>query len=68
MPEPRPPLCQSLHPSSAMHGAKPKAQAVLGLGAWGKGAPCLGGLNRPSPFPQYKRFYPPYFPDMLGNA
>ncbi len=40
-----------------MHGAKPKAKAVLGLGAWGKGVPRSGGLNTPSPFPQYKRLF-----------
>ncbi len=30
-----------------MHGAKPKAKDVLGLGVWGKGVPRLGGLNTP---------------------
>ncbi len=55
IPEPCPPLFQSfalpysraLLPPSAMHGVEARAQAVLGLGVWGKGVPRLGVLNTP---------------------
>ncbi len=48
---------RALLPPSALHGAKAKAQEILGVGAWGKGVPRLGGLSTPSPFPQYKRLF-----------
>ncbi len=47
-PEAPPPAnLRALPEARGQHGAKPKAQAVLGLGAWGKGVPRLGGVNTP---------------------
>ncbi len=62
------PFSERLSKPSALHGAEARAQTILGLGAWGKGVKRLGALNTPSPFPQYKRLYPPYSPEMLGNT
>ncbi len=36
---------RALLPSSALHGAKPRVQEMLGLGVWGKGVPRLGTLK-----------------------
>ena len=38
---------RALLQSSALHGAKPRVQEMLGLGVWGKGVPRLGTFNTP---------------------
>ncbi len=38
---------RALLQSSALHGAKPRVQEMLGLGVWGKGVPRLGAFNTP---------------------